>query len=157
MAITFSAASLQAAEKDDSQLKINEANNKTLWYKKPAKNWMMEALPIGNGRIGAVFFGGIAKERIQFNEDSLWSGSNKPEAESARLPKAIEKSKKLLAKGKINEADQLLTKAGIPSRKHFGSYMTFGDLYLEFPHDEKKVSNYRRGLDLAAGLGKVTY
>ena len=50
----------------------------TLWYDKPAKDWMKEALPIGNGRIGAMIFGGTAEERIQFNEDSLWTGDENP-------------------------------------------------------------------------------
>ena len=49
-----------------------------LWYDQPAQKWMTEALPIGNGRLGAMFFGGIARERIQFNEDSLWTGDENP-------------------------------------------------------------------------------
>src|SRR6184192_2609559 len=48
----------------------------TLWYKQPAKKWDAEALPIGNGRMGAMLFGGIKTEHIQFNEQSLWSGDN---------------------------------------------------------------------------------
>lgn len=50
------------------------ASDLKLWYEEPAKDWMREALPIGNGRLGAMIFGDIAKERIQFNEDSLWMG-----------------------------------------------------------------------------------
>ena len=46
-----------------------------LWYDKPARNWMTSALPVGNGELGAMFFGGISQERIQFNEKSLWTGS----------------------------------------------------------------------------------
>ena len=45
-----------------------------LWYEQPAKNWMTEALPLGNGRVGAMFFGGVTREQIQFNEESLWNG-----------------------------------------------------------------------------------
>jgi len=56
----------------------SRAEDLTLWYPKPASKWMTEALPIGNGRIGAMFFGGIAAERIQFNEDSLWTGDENP-------------------------------------------------------------------------------
>ena len=50
------------------------AAENTLWYNHPAKDWMTEALPIGNGRLGAMLFGGAPQERIQFNEESLWIG-----------------------------------------------------------------------------------
>ncbi len=50
----------------------------TLWYRQPARDWMKEALPIGNGRLGAMVFGEVARERVQFNEDSLWTGDGNP-------------------------------------------------------------------------------
>ena len=53
---------------------INATNNLKLWYKEPAKDWMTHALPIGNGRIGAMIFGGIEKEEVQFNDKTLWDG-----------------------------------------------------------------------------------
>jgi len=74
----------------------------TLWYTKPAKVWSGEALPIGNGRMGAMLFGGVASERIQFNESSLWSGDNNWD-------------------GGYECGDH-----------GFGSYRNFGDLYVEF-------------------------
>ncbi len=73
-----------------------------LWYDKPAKSWEKEALPIGNGRMGAMFFGGTEQERIQFNEQSLWSGDNNWD-------------------GKYETGDH-----------GFGSYRTFGDIVLDF-------------------------
>ncbi len=56
-----------------------------LWYDQPAQKWMTEALPIGNGRLGAMFFGGIARERIQFNEDSLWTGDENPSGDYGKM------------------------------------------------------------------------
>src|SRR5687768_11100378 len=57
------------------------AQDLTLWYDRPAKSWMTEALPIGNGRMGGMIFGGVAAERIQFNENSLWTGDENPSGE----------------------------------------------------------------------------
>src|ERR1035437_11197198 len=73
-----------------------------LWYTQPAQKWSAEALPIGNGRMGAMFFGGISKEKIQFNEQSLWSGDNNWD-------------------GKYDTGDH-----------GFGSYRNFGEINLEF-------------------------
>src|SRR5262245_53154211 len=68
-----------------------------LWYDKPATQWMTEALPIGNGRLGAMVFGGIASERIQFNEKTLWSGGpgEWPEYDSGNKPGGAEHIKKI--------------------------------------------------------------
>ena len=56
-----------------------------LWYRRPAKKWMEEALPIGNGRMGAMIFGGVARERLQFNEDSLWTGDENPSGDYDKM------------------------------------------------------------------------
>ncbi len=61
------------------------ANDLTLWYERPATKWAAEALPVGNGRLGAMVFGGIAQERIQFNEDSLWTGDDCPSGDYAQM------------------------------------------------------------------------
>ncbi|MEI7728725.1 MAG: glycoside hydrolase family 95 protein [Verrucomicrobiota bacterium] len=137
-----------------------------LWYRQPAKKWT-QALPIGNGRLGAMVHGGVWAERIQFNEDSLWSGGpeepNNPEALAA-LPEI----RKLLADGKQKEADQLGVKklicAGKGSgqakgaRLPFGCYQTFGDLQLNFSGNTNLApAEYRRQLDLDTALAKVEY
>ena len=67
-----------AAEPGYARAKPGPAEDLTLWFRLPAKTWMTEALAIGNGRLGAMVFGGIAAERIQFNEDSLWTGGENP-------------------------------------------------------------------------------
>jgi len=125
-----------------------------LWYRQPAKEWV-EALPVGNGRISAMVFGGVEKERIQLNEETLWDGyamdRNNPEAFSA-----LQEVRKLLFEGKNNEATEIASKKmmGIPDR--IKSYQTLGDLTLEFPINGE-IENYRRELDLDTGIAKTEY
>lgn len=127
----------------------------TLWYRKPATDWETEALPVGNGRLAAMVFGGITSERIQFNEESVWDGvptdHNNPEALTA-LPEV----QRLLFAGENDEATRLAGEKmmGIPSR--IKSYQTLGDLFFEFPETEE-VAGYRRDLDLTTGISRVSY
>ena len=122
-----------------------------LQYNKPASTWT-EALPIGNGRLGAMIFGGVEKERIGLNEDTLWSGYpkdwNNPGAKEA-LPRV----RKLLEEGRYAEAD-------IETKQMMGpytqSFLPFGDLHLSFEHGNK-YDSYRRALDLESGLSSVEY
>ena len=127
----------------------------TLWYRKPATDWEREALPIGNGRLAAMVFGGIDHERIQFNEETVWDGvprnTNSPEA-LATLPEV----QRLLFEGRNEQAATLASKKmlGVPSR--IDSYQTLGDLFLDFPSTET-VSEYRRDLELTSGIARVQY
>lgn len=130
-------------------------NAMKLWYTRPAGNWN-EALPIGGGRLGAMIFGRTAEERIQMNEDSVWSGGpmdrNNPDA-LQRLPEI----RQLLAEGRLAEAQRLASMAlpGTPeSQRH---YEPLGDLQLEFGHREADVEDYRRSLDLTEATASVTY
>ncbi len=144
--------------------------NLKIWYEQPATDWMQEALPIGNGYLGAMFFGGIEEERIQFNEESLWSGGigewndynggNRPDAHQ-HLP-AI---RALLNEGKYEEAHALANKEltgkikankGNSIWEGFGAYQSFGDLYIQTSQD-KSVRNYRRQLDIDQSIATVSY
>ncbi|WP_026176474.1 glycoside hydrolase N-terminal domain-containing protein [Caulobacter sp. UNC279MFTsu5.1] len=89
--------------------------NSLLWYDQPARSWMTEALPIGEGALGAMLFGLTTTERIQFNHDTLWTGT---ESETGR-------------------------------------YQAFGDVFIELDHD--KPTEYRRELDIARSVQRVTY
>src|SRR5262245_33555037 len=98
-----------------------------LWFKKPAARWI-EALPIGNGRLGAMVFGGIARERFQLNEDSMWTGGPEDADNPAARP-ALAEIRRLLFAGKYVEAQKLTDATQIrkPStRGEFGSYTTLG-------------------------------
>ena len=93
---------------------LSAADDLKLWYQRPATQWV-EALPVGNGRLGAMVFGGISQERIQLNEDTLWAGGPynpaNPEAKGA-LPEI----RRLLAEGQ-NQAAQALVMASAASRR----------------------------------------
>ncbi|EMI42016.1 glycosyl hydrolase family 95 catalytic domain-containing protein [Rhodopirellula sp. SWK7] len=127
----------------------------TLWYRKPATKWETEALPVGNGRLAAMVFGGVNRERIQFNEETVWDGEyidrHNPEALDA-LPVV----QKLLFENKNSEATKLAGKTmlGIPMK--VDSYQTLGDLLLDMP-DVETVSGYRRDLDLTTGVTRTQY
>ena len=125
-----------------------------LWYRQPAKQWT-EALPIGNGRLGAMVFGGAENERLQFNEDTLWTG--KPHDYShPGAADYLPVVRKLLFEGKQRQAEALAMERmmSVPLRQH--AYQPFGDLHLNFPgHD--KFSDYRRELDLDTAVARVTY
>lgn len=126
----------------------------SLWYRRPAKVWT-EALPIGNGRLGAMIFGGIEGERIQLNEDTLWGGSpynpNNPEALAA-LPEV----QKLVFAGKYKEAETLIQEKMMSKPIKQMPYQTIGDLRLAFP-TATGVSDYRRELNLGDAISKVSY
>jgi alpha-L-fucosidase 2 len=126
-----------------------------LWYTQPAKHWMLQALPIGNGSVGAMVFGGIKKEHLQFNEKSLWSGKQM-DLSNPVYQQNMPLIKDLLVKGKVPEADSILKESGGFDREHFGAYQPFGDIYLEFDHDEV-AADYHRELDLSRAIATVTY
>jgi alpha-L-fucosidase 2 len=122
-----------------------------LWYEKPAAVWV-EALPVGNGRLGAMVFGDPRSERLALNEDTLWSGGptswNNPEAQSW-LPKVRE----AVFAGHYAEADALCKKMQGPYNQ---SYQPLGDLLLEVELPGA-VESYRRELDLDRAIATTTF
>ena len=129
-------------------------NELKLWYRQPAEEWV-EALPIGNGRLGAMVFGRTDRERIQLNHDALWSGKsrdrNNPES-SEYLPEV----RRLIFEGRFEEAQQMAEDhmMGIPKR--LDPYQPVGDLWLQFD-ENAKVTDYRRELDLGTAVARVSY
>lgn len=121
-------------------------------FNTPATFWV-EALPVGNGRLGAMIFGGIEQERLALNEDTLWSGYktdwNNPEAREV-LPEV----RALIAEGRNEEADELCKKMMGPYAQ---SYLPFGDLLLTMEHGQTIDGEYSRKLDLSTGVGIVSY
>ena len=128
--------------------------NNRLFYYQPAKTWN-EALPIGNGRLGAMIFGGVTNERIQFNEETLWQG----EPHGYEHPGAVDyldDIRQLLFDGKQKEAHDLAMEhfMSVPLRQM--AYQPFGDLNLEFP-DQTVYSNYQRELNLNTAVCRTSY
>ena len=131
----------------------------TLWYRQPAGNWRT-ALPIGNGRLGAMVFGGVSHEKILLNEVSLWSGAPINNPPKHNLVDHIPEVRRLLFAEKTAEAEELLWKIIEPSSglhtSHFGNSEILGSLNIESA-DQSKVTNYRRSLNLDQALASVTY
>jgi alpha-L-fucosidase 2 len=125
-----------------------------LWYRHPAANWN-EALPVGNGRLGAMVFGGVTEERLQLNEDSIWAGEKRdrlnPEA-AAALPEV----RRLLRVGRAAEAEALADKALIAVPRRLPPYQPLGDLVLRFA-GLGEASEYTRELDLDSAVARVRF
>ena len=138
-----------------------------IWHAKPAAHFT-ESSPLGNGRLGAMVFGGIAEERIVLNEAGLWSGSPQ-NADRPDAAQSLPEIRRLLLEGKNAEAEALVnqhfTCAGPGSARArgantpYGSYQTLGHLHLKFlnvPADAQPA-DYRRELDLETAIARVSY
>ncbi|MBF4485752.1 glycoside hydrolase family 95 protein [Flavobacterium sp. CSZ] len=141
---------LAAAKGNTQELKLQ--------YDKPASNWN-EALPIGNGRLGAMIFGNPAKEELQLNEETIWAGEP-----GNNIPKNtyhnIEAIRKLIFESKYKEAQDLANKTfprQAPSDLNYGMpYQTAGSLWLDFP-DHDNFSHYKRDLDIEKAMTSLSY
>lgn len=133
----------------------NRERKRRLWYSKPAAKWN-EALPIGNGRLGAMIFGGTAGEKLQLNEDSVWYGGPRDRNNEDALPHLPE-IRKLIMEGRLQQAEELaaMTMAGLPEAQRH--YLPLGDLLLSFDLPEGSVEEYERELDLECGVSRVSY
>ena len=132
----------------------NETGDLKLWYDEPASKWV-EALPVGNGRLGAMVFGVPGDELIQLNENTIWAGSpnnnDNPEALEA-LP-AI---RQMIFEGKYNEAQDLVNARVISKKSHGMPYQTAGNLRLKFDgHDD--FTAFYRDLDIERAVATTTY
>lgn len=128
-----------------------------LWYDKPAKDWN-EALPVGNGRLGAMVYGDYRRETIQLNEESLWAGA-KSDANAASADKLPE-IQQLLLNGEIGKAVELSEKYMKSDPLRIRSYQPFGNIYIDLLTGRSvnsAVSDYRRELDLETGIASVSY
>ncbi|MBN2475259.1 MAG: glycoside hydrolase family 95 protein [Pirellulales bacterium] len=125
-----------------------------LWYEQPAGDWV-EALPIGNGRLGAMVFGGTENERIQFNEDTLWFGEPHDYAR-AGAAEYLPKIRALLFEGKQREAERLAGQHFMSDPLRQTAYQPCGDLKLHFPGHQAATA-YRRELNIDRAVAAVSY
>ena len=133
-------------------------NELILWYRQPAEAWV-EALPIGNGRLGAMVFGGVATERVQLNDDTLWSGGPR-DWNTLRAREVLPDVRRLIMAGDYVAAETLCRQMEGPYTQ---SYLPLGDVLLDFGTTAEPVA-YRRALNLQTAiatthyqLGNVTY
>ena len=123
-----------------------------LWYEQPASNWN-EALPLGNGRLGAMLYGGAHRETISLNEDTLWSGYPRT-SQREGMPACFQRIRKLVMQGEMKQAQTL-------AEEEFGDflvqmYLPFGDITIDMNH-QGEVAGYRRELQLDRARHIVTY
>ena len=125
-----------------------------IWFNQPANIWE-EALPLGNGKLGAMIYGGTIRDQIALNEETMWSGGytdrNNPDAKEA-LPKV----RKLILDGKISEAEDLMQLAFAGCPNDMRVYQTLGDFMID-QTDPGDILEYRRVLDLSTAVCTTTY
>ncbi|MEM7309814.1 MAG: glycoside hydrolase family 95 protein [Planctomycetota bacterium] len=131
------------------------AQDLTLWYDEPAARWE-EALPVGNGRLGAMVFGGVGAERLALNEDTIWAGAPF-ERDRKGAHEHLAAARELFFEGRVVEGQALMQKEFMTERI-IRSYQPLGDLTLTFPgHDAESVEGYRRDLDLDDAVATTRY
>jgi alpha-L-fucosidase 2 len=133
---------------------VQENEELKLMYEKPATRWE-EALPLGNGRLGAMIYGGISEDHIQFNEETLWTGEPHDYSNEGAY-EYLGRIRELIWQGKQEEAEKLALEKfmSVPLRQQ--KYQPFGDLWLTFPSHEN-VTGYTRELDLSTAVCKTSY
>ena len=135
-------------------IKAQEDTQLKLWYTSPARLWV-EALPVGNGRLGAMIFGDPCNEVIQLNENTVWAGQpNRNDNPDAR--EALPEARRLIFEGKYREAQDLINQKFITKTSHGMPYQTAGNLKLTFPGHEN-YSDYHRELDIDKAVVSSRY
>ena len=127
-----------------------------LWYDKPSEKWT-DALPLGNGRMGAMVFGGVDRERLALNEDTLYSGEPPADLRTIDIRKDFDHVTGLLRAGKNSEADAYISKHWLGRNQQ--CYQPLGDLLLDFTGAAATddVKEFRRWLDLSTATAGVSY
>ena len=138
---------------------INMCIESTLLYTNPASDWETQALPIGNGRLGAMIFGGVATDQIQFNEETLYTG--RPGEADAQAHKTLPAIRRLLSQKQYAQAQELVDNSFLDSAAYgtasdFGLYQNFGTILVTL-HDSDESECYRRTLDMKNGVARVSY
>lgn len=134
----------------------SQAATNELWYSRPAMTWT-QALPIGNGRLGAMVFGQPGVERIQLNEETVWAGQPNYTL-NPRAKAALPKIRQLIFEGKYRDAQNMVDGQVMPGQNRNSGmpYQTFGDLYISMA-GQAAYSDYRRELSLDSAMSVVTY
>ncbi|MHC4872986.1 MAG: glycoside hydrolase family 95 protein [Planctomycetota bacterium] len=135
-------------------------NQSVLWYKQPATEWN-EALPLGNGRLGAMIFGGTDTEmqktdKISLNEETVWHGAKRDRL-NPDTAKHLPEIRKLLLNGKLQEAGELTKMAFTSTPKRQSAYLPAGDLFITYDNHHGGAEEYKRELDLETAVASVSY
>ena len=147
LVLTFTLLSIQdGAAQNDTLLK--------LWYDRPAAQWV-EALPVGNGRLGAMVYGNPCREMIQLNENTVWGGQpNRNDNPDAK--EALSLVRQMIFEGRYKEAQDVVNRKFISKISNGMPYQTVGDLHLSFSGDTN-YTNYERELNIEKAIATTRY
>ena len=154
-AAVLGASLLAMAACGSSVVQEQPGPERKLWYTQQAEEWN-EALPIGNGRLAAMVFGGLERERLQLNEDTVWSGEKRDRSNPAAR-EAVPEIRRLLREGHPAQAQELADRAMISIPRALPVYQPLGDLWLDFDVEDVEPGSYRRELDLDTGVSSASY
>ena len=158
-------------ESEKPELPVNKQEHYELHYNQPTApsydGWEKQALPVGNGEMGAKVFGLIGEERIQYNEKTLWSGGPQPDSQDYNggnykdRYKVLAEIRKALEDGDRQKAKQLAERNLVgPNNSQYGRYLAFGDVSMVFNNQKKgldTVTDYHRGLDISEATTTTSY
>ena len=128
-------------------------NRNLLFFNQPAARWD-NALPLGNGRLGAMVFGGVGSERVQLNEETIWAGESRDVVNPTAL-ESLPEIRRLLFAGRSQEAEKLAEETMLAVPKSIKPHQSLGDLWLDFP-SHLYPQDYRRELDLDEAIARVS-
>jgi alpha-L-fucosidase 2 len=151
--LVFVAAGRAAGTPSSSTARETSTLDATLWYRQPAQQWL-EAMPLGNGMIGAMVFGGVPQERIALNESSFWSG-RPHDYNDTNAFNYFPQIRDLVFADKFQEAERMINDHFYGKPKAQEAYQPIGDLLLSF--GSTNFTDYRRELDMDTGIAKVSY
>ncbi|NDV64265.1 glycosyl hydrolase family 95 catalytic domain-containing protein [Bacteroides sp. 224] len=138
------------------QASDSKTNTFKFWYDQPAAEWM-QSLPLGNGRIGVMVYGGIEEETLALNESTLWSGQYDEQQQRPFGRKKLDELRQLFFDGNLADGNGIAGNAMHGTAHSFGTHLPMGDLKIRFTYPEGKISQYQRELDLHTAVSKVTY
>lgn len=127
-----------------------------MWYQTPAKEWI-EAAPLGNGRIGAMVYGGINQERIALNEITLWAGQRDSLQNDYCGPEHLAEIREAFFEGDLKKGNDLTHKYLDGHNVSFGTHLPLGDMVIDFEYPSNIITDYRRDLDLATAVATTSF
>lgn len=127
-----------------------------LWYQQPARDWM-EGVPLGNGRLGAIVYGGLQKERVALNEVTLWAGQRDTVQNTICGPEALAEIRSHFFNGDYKTGNDLTIKHLSGTRNNFGTHLPMGDLVIESEYPAGELKGFRRELDMERGVSRTSF
>lgn len=131
-------------------------NRHKLWYKQPAKVWM-ESSPLGNGRIGAMVYGGVETETVALNEVTMWSGERDKFQERLCGKDILNDIRQLFFAGDYSKGNRIASEYLSGTPHSFGSHVPLGDMIINFKYPQGNISDYKRKLNLENAINTVTF